>query len=132
VADLHLEIVTPSRRLVETDVPDVYLPGAEGEVGILPEHAPLVSTMTPGVVRFSEKGTPRRLAVRSGFVHVLGNKVVLLADEAVLPEEVKPGELEKRRVEVDAKLVAADVDPEEREKLAQESDWISAQQAITS
>jgi F-type H+-transporting ATPase subunit epsilon len=130
LGDLHLEIVTPSRRLIEADVPEVYLPGATGEIGLLPEHAPLVSTVSPGIVRFREKGGDRRLAVRSGFVHVLANKVILLADEAVLPEEVKRAEVEKRRAEVEAKLMAADVTPEEREKLVDERGWLAAQLAI--
>ncbi|MFH1263345.1 MAG: ATP synthase F1 subunit epsilon [Pseudomonadota bacterium] len=123
---LHLQIVTPARRVVEAEVSEVYLPGAAGEIGILPEHAPLVSTLTAGVVRFKEKTEDRRIAVRAGFLQVSSNRVVILADEALLPGETNSADLQKKRTEVEAKMLSADVSPEEREKIAAERNWLAA------
>ena len=130
MAELKLEIVTPSRRLAETKCREVYVPGVRGEFGLLPEHAPLVSALSPGVVRYQEGNESKRLAIRSGFLQVNGDKVVLLADEAVLPIEVKTTQLKTRRQEVEASMVSATVMPEERETLASELVWLDAQLAL--
>ena len=130
MAELKLEIVTPSRKLAEATCREVYMPGVRGEFGVLPDHAPLVSTLTPGIVRYQEGEHARKLAVRSGFVQVLADRVVLLADEAVLPGEGKTANLTARRKEIETGMVSADIDPEGREKLALELAWIDAQMAI--
>jgi F-type H+-transporting ATPase subunit epsilon len=129
--ELQLEIVTPSRRVVQAGCREVYAPGVRGEFGILPEHAPLVSLLGPGRVRYREGNEWKRLAIRSGFAQVSGKEVMLLADEAVLPEEAKPAELKARRGEVEAGLVSAEVTPEEREALTDELAWIDAQIGLT-
>jgi F-type H+-transporting ATPase subunit epsilon len=101
-----------------------------GEFGVLPEHAPLVSLLSPGVVRYQEGNEAKRIAIRSGFIQVLADKAVLLADEAVLPVEVKTAQLKTRRAEVEAGMVSPTVMPEDREALAAELAWLDAQLAI--
>ena len=60
---MQLEVVTPSRKVLEAAVESVTLPGSEGELGILPEHIPLVTTLDTGVLSYSSKGETRALAV---------------------------------------------------------------------
>lgn len=85
---LKLEIVTPEKRVLNTEVDSVTVPTASGEAGILPNHAPLISALRPGVLSYSNKGTTERLAVTGGFVEVKGDKVAVLADTAETAGEV--------------------------------------------
>ena len=85
---LRLEIVTPERRVLDTEVDSVTVPTASGEVGILPSHAPLVSALKPGVLAFTIKGVTDRLAVSGGFLEVNADKVAILADTAETAEEI--------------------------------------------
>lgn len=79
---LKLEIITPESRVVDAEVDAVTVPTASGEAGILPNHAPLISTVKPGVLTYSAKGASDRLAVSGGFVEVSNNKVAVLVDSA--------------------------------------------------
>lgn len=79
---LKLEIITPESRVVDAEVDIVTVPTASGEAGILPNHAPLISTVKPGVLSYSTKGTSDRLVVSAGFVEVSDNKVAILVDSA--------------------------------------------------
>ncbi|MFZ1701484.1 MAG: F0F1 ATP synthase subunit epsilon [Pyrinomonadaceae bacterium] len=79
---LRLEIVTPEHRVLDAEVDSVTVSTASGEVGILPNHAALISALKPGVLAYNIKGTSERLAVTGGFVEVNGNKVAVLADSA--------------------------------------------------
>lgn len=79
---LHLDIVTPERKVFSDEVDFVYLPGSEGELGILPQHTALVTTLKPGELRYGCRGDIGALAVGNGFVEVADNKVVVLTDMA--------------------------------------------------
>jgi len=85
---LKLEIVTPERRVLDTEVDSVTVPTASGEVGILPSHAPMVSAIKPGVLAFTIKGVTDKLAVSGGFLEVNANKVAVLADKAETANEI--------------------------------------------
>ena len=85
---LRLEIVTPERRILDTEVDSVTVPTASGEVGILPSHASLVSAIKPGILVYTIKGTTDKLAVSGGFLEVNANKVAVLADTAETAEEI--------------------------------------------
>lgn len=85
---LKLEIVTPEKRVLDADVDSVTLTTASGEVGILPNHAPLISALRPGVLSYSNKGSVEKLAVSGGFVEVNNDKVAVLADTAETADEV--------------------------------------------
>jgi F-type H+-transporting ATPase subunit epsilon len=80
---LHLDIVTPERQVFSDEVDFVYLPGAEGELGILPQHAALLTTLRPGELRYGCRGDIGMLAVGSGFVEVASNRVLVLTDMAL-------------------------------------------------
>ena len=91
---LHLEIVTPERLAYEDDVDSVQLPGSEGELGILPHHAPLLATLGAGELRIRKGGQEETFAVFGGFVQVRPDKVIVMAELADLSSEI---DLEKAR-----------------------------------
>jgi F-type H+-transporting ATPase subunit epsilon len=79
----RLEIVTPEARYLSDDVDSVVLPAAEGEMGVLPMHAPLVTTLLPGELRFTKAGKTTTLAVGEGLVEVTQTTTRVLTDLAV-------------------------------------------------
>ena len=102
---LSLEIVTPYGPLVEEKVDEVALPGALGEMGILPGHLPLLSSLGTGVIRYNNKGKDKRLFVSWGFVEVDdGGRVILLADTAEKAEEIDVDRAEDARKRAEAAL----------------------------
>ncbi len=79
---LHLEIVTPEKKVFSDKVQDVYLPGEDGEMGILELHAALVTSLKPGELRYKQDGQVTELAIGTGFAEVTQEKVVVLTDLA--------------------------------------------------
>jgi len=89
VADLlQLEVVTPERLLVREEVSQVMVPGANGYMGILPDHAPLLSELGVGEVAYMAQGHKRFMTVVGGFVQVAGNRVRVLASTAEKADEI--------------------------------------------
>ena len=80
---LHLEIVTPEARIFSDEVDAVVLPASEGEMGVLPKHAPLVTTLNPGERRHQKGGHTTTLAVGEGLVEITGEHTRILTDLAV-------------------------------------------------
>jgi F-type H+-transporting ATPase subunit epsilon len=83
-----LRIVSPEGNVLKEDVEFVVLPGGLGELGILPNHAPLISGLNVGVIRYTLNSTIKRVAITGGFVEVIDNSVTVLADTAELSEEI--------------------------------------------
>lgn len=113
MAKLHLEIVTAERRLVtEDDVDEVVAPGTQGTLGILPSHAALVTTLEPGELRVKKGGSETPYVISGGFMEVLDNKVVVLADAAERAEEIDIARAEEARKRAQETLARheADVD----------------------
>ena len=95
---LRVQIVTAEREVFAEDAVDmVVAPGAEGVVGILPRHAPLLTTLNPGVVRIKHAGTEEALVVGGGFLQVARDKVLILADTAERADEVDEARAEEAR-----------------------------------
>lgn len=88
MATLHISIVTAERSLLEDDVDMVIAPGAEGQLGILPMHAPLMTMVTPGEIRLKKGASESAFTVTGGFLEVRDNKVTILADAAERAEEI--------------------------------------------
>ena len=84
----RLEIVTPEKRAYADDVDFVTLPGSEGELGVLPHHAPLISILGAGELRVRKGGVEESFAIIGGFVQVLPDKVVVMAESADLASEI--------------------------------------------
>ena len=83
MAELHFEFVSPERVLFSGDVDQVDLPGAEGDMGILAGHAPLVTTLRPGIVTVFRGGAREAIVVTGGFAEVGPSGLTVLADRAV-------------------------------------------------
>ncbi|MEP6936986.1 MAG: ATP synthase F1 subunit epsilon [Chthoniobacterales bacterium] len=88
MATLRLEIVTPEATAYAEDVEMVTLPGTEGELGVYPNHAALLTTLKPGELRVLKDGRESFLAVGEGFVEITGTGVSVLTDMALEPEKI--------------------------------------------
>ncbi|MEQ8303285.1 MAG: ATP synthase F1 subunit epsilon [Cyclobacteriaceae bacterium] len=77
---MHLEIITPEKKIFEGEVTIATFPGADGSFQILNNHAPLVSLLKEGVVEYKSKEASNKIKITGGVVEVLKNKVILLAD----------------------------------------------------
>jgi F-type H+-transporting ATPase subunit epsilon len=82
---LKLEIVTPEATAYSEDVEMVTLPGSEGELGVYPNHVPLLTTLNPGELRVLKGGKESFLAIGEGFVEITGSTVSVLTDMALEP-----------------------------------------------
>jgi F-type H+-transporting ATPase subunit epsilon len=128
MAALHFEFVSPESVLYSGDVDQVDLPGAEGDMGILPGHAPLVTTLRPGIVTIFREGRREPVVVIGGFAEVGPAGLTVLADRAVA------------RADFDMALLAGDIkdaeedvadckDDAERDRLARHLDQLKSLQA---
>jgi F-type H+-transporting ATPase subunit epsilon len=88
MAPMRLEIITAERQVYSDDVDVVVAPGIEGELGILPRHAPLMTALQPGELLIRKNGEESYLVVTGGFMEVLGNRVTILADAAERSDEI--------------------------------------------
>jgi len=89
VAKLSLEIITGERVVFhQDDVDMVVAPGIEGAIGVLPSHAPLISLLSHGELRVKKGGVEESLVVFGGFIEILDNKVIILADSAERTDEI--------------------------------------------
>ena len=85
---IQLDVVTPERQVVSERVDSVAVPGASGELGILPAHSPLISQLQTGLLSYTQSGAVHKLHVSGGFVEVNHDRVSVLAEIAELPEEI--------------------------------------------
>src|SRR4029078_4814359 len=97
---LLLEIVTPERLAYSDTVDAVNLPGIEGELGLLPPHAPLVSMLGVGELRIRKGGAEESFAIVGGFLQVRPDRVVVMAETADLASGLGLGEAQERRESV--------------------------------
>ncbi len=108
---IRLEIVTPEKRAFSDDVDAVILPGSEGELGVLPHHAPLLSMLGAGELRVRKGGTEESFAIVGGFVQVRPDKVVVMAETADLAAEIDLKRAEEARRDAERALEAGMVEP---------------------
>jgi len=91
----QLDIVTPEKTIFSDQVDNVYLPGSEGEMGILAMHAAMVTPIAPGELRYLKDGEVVELAVGEGFVEVTQEKATVLTDLAVNDAEIDEDKVEE-------------------------------------
>ncbi len=103
-ATLKLEIVTPEARAYSEDVEMVTLPGVEGELGIYPEHVPLLTQIVPGELIARKGGRDYFLAVGEGFVEITGERVAIMADMAIRAENIDEAKAEEARHRAEARM----------------------------
>ena len=101
---LQLEIVTPEKLAYQGEVDSVQLPGSEGELGVLPHHAPLVSTLGAGELRLRKGGEEEFFAIVGGFLQVLPDKVVVMAETADMASEIDLEKAQEARRQAEAAL----------------------------
>jgi F-type H+-transporting ATPase subunit epsilon len=116
---LQFELVSPERLLISREVGMVTVPGAEGDFGVLPDHAPLISTVRPGVIDVYDDGqtVSDRIFVSGGFAEVTGERCTVLAEEALPLKDINRADVERRLQELQQQLAAA-TDDRARETLA--------------
>ncbi|MFZ5625977.1 MAG: F0F1 ATP synthase subunit epsilon [Bacillota bacterium] len=85
---IKLEVVTPDRKVVSEEVEMVVAPAAEGYLGILANHAPLITSLQIGILKYTAGGQEQKLAISGGFLEVKDNRAVVLAEAAERPEEI--------------------------------------------
>ena len=105
----QLEIVTPEKKVVDTAVEEVQIPGKNGYIGILPGHAPLITELAVGEIIYRESSTQQRLAVAWGFAEVLPNKVTVLAETAERPSEIDVERARKAKERAEQRLTSGDI-----------------------
>ena len=101
---IKLEIVTPERLVFDETVDGVTLPGSDGELGVLPHHAPLVSTLGIGELKIRAGGVEEYFAIAGGFVQVLPDKVVVMAETADMASEIDLERAQEARREAERAL----------------------------
>jgi F-type H+-transporting ATPase subunit epsilon len=94
MAGIPVDIVTPERRVLETSADSVVVPAVNGELGILPHHAPLLAQLAPGQIRLRTGEEIRYFSVSGGYVEVDNNRVSIFAETAEMAEEI---DLERAR-----------------------------------
>jgi F-type H+-transporting ATPase subunit epsilon len=105
----QLEIVTPEKKVVETAAEEVQIPGKNGYLGILPGHAPLITELAVGEIKYRESGSSEKLlAVAWGFAEVLPDKVTILAETAERPSEINVERARKAKERAEKLLSSGD------------------------
>jgi F-type H+-transporting ATPase subunit epsilon len=123
MAAFHFELVSPERLLFAGDVEAVVVPGSEGQFTVLKDHAPLMTTLKPGVVEVDETGSRKqRLFVRGGFADVNAAGLTILAEQAIPLEELNVATLDREIKNAEEDVADAKSDETRRaaeQKLAQ-------------
>jgi F-type H+-transporting ATPase subunit epsilon len=104
---MRFELVSPERILLAGDSDEVLLPGSEGDMTILPGHAPVISTLRPGVLDVVIGGTKSRVFVKSAFAEVGPDRVTVLAEKAYNIAELNPAVVAAELAAAEAELAAA-------------------------
>ncbi len=117
---ITMEVVTPEHHLCSVETESVVVPAFEGYLGVLPNHAPLITQLSLGVVTYKVGGREKKMAITGGFMEVSDNKVVILADTAELAEDIDTARAESARERAARRL---------REKDAN-LDYVRAQAAL--
>lgn len=102
----RLEIVTPQRKVFSEDVDFLVAPGTDGELGILPSHTPLITSLDVGIMRIEQDGKKFRVVVSGGFMEVRNSKVTVLATAAERTEEIDVARAEAAKKRAEDRLVS--------------------------
>lgn len=104
---MHLDIVTPERRLVSTDVTAVLIPGTDGDLTAMQGHAPVITTLRPGVLKVTGAGSETDYMVSGGFAEVTADSCTVLAERALPVSEMTQGIFSQMLAETRARIDAA-------------------------
>ena len=101
---LHFSLVSPERELYSGDVDQVNIPGTEGDLGVMPNHSPLMAAIRTGMITVMENGTETKFFVQGGFADVTPSGLTVLAERAVAFEALDKAEIEAQIAAVEASL----------------------------
>jgi F-type H+-transporting ATPase subunit epsilon len=110
---LHLSLVTPEKQVVNEEVEQVNVPGSEGDLGILYDHAPIITNLRPGHLSFQKGDVTTQLIVSGGYLEVTDNRVIILAETAEFTHEVDRDRAEKAKTKAEAILLKTGISEEE-------------------
>ncbi len=128
MAGLHFELVSPARLLFSGDVESVSIPGTEGDMGIFVGHAPVLSTLRPGVVTVDKgQGSPEKIFVRGGFAEVNPTGLTVLAEVAIPMAELDAATLAQQVKNAEEDVADAKTD-ETRRRASESLDHLKALQ----
>jgi F-type H+-transporting ATPase subunit epsilon len=128
MATFHFDLVSPEKLLFSGEVTQVDVPGSEGDFGVLAGHAPIVTTLRPGILVIYAEREPLRIVIEGGFAEVGPAGLTVLADMAVPVDEFDVAQL-AGVIQDTAEDVADETDEWKRDKLAQKLDRLRALQA---
>lgn len=115
---LTLEIVTPEAKVYSDTIDSVVIPTVEGEIGVLPGHIPLLTQVEDGELRVTKGATTQLLVVSGGFAQIDGDRVRVLAENAINEEKIDEQAVEAALKRAEQQLrEAKDVDPQQYEQL---------------
>ena len=119
MSPFRLEVVTAEEELYAGDVDILIAPGIDGQLAILPSHAPLLTQLAPGLLQFRTGGEEEDLAVSGGFLEVLRNKAVVLADSAERAEDIDLDRAETAMKRAQERVASHDSDVDLERAMAQ-------------
>lgn len=108
-----LQVIAPDRIFLEEDADMVELTTTEGEIGVLKDHIPLTAIVAPGILRIKKDGQQKEAALLEGFVEILPDKVVILAESCEWPEEIDINRANEAKIRAERRLKSADAEMNE-------------------
>ena len=101
---MKLQVITPDKEFFHGDVSMVELNTADGELGVYPQHIPLTTAATPGVLKIHQDGQVKKAALLSGFLQILPEKMTILAEVCEWPEEIDGARANEARIRAERRL----------------------------
>lgn len=125
MATLQCEIVTPERKVFSCEASFVVLPAAEGEMGVLPKHEPVVTTLNAGSARVTVDGEtePTKFVVAGGYAQVEAERVIILADRAIALSEVADIDLVSKLAKLEDRLASLKPEDDDYAFAKAEQEW---------
>lgn len=131
MAQIHLEVVTPTGPVVSEDVDIVTAPGVDGEFGVLANHAPFLSTIKTGTLVFKQDKREKYLMVSSGFAEVSNNKITFLVETAEFGHEIDVDRALHARERAEKRLAKAQAHADDLDRIRAEASLQRAVARIT-
>jgi len=114
---INLEIVTPTKVVLNTEVEVVAAPGTLGEFGVLPGHVPFITTLSPGLVKYSEGSSEKSFFIPGGIFNVDGDKAKILTESAEIPSDIDTAEANQQLEDIQNIIDGFDVTEDELAEL---------------
>ena len=129
---LHFELVSPEKLVFSGDVQQVDLPGAEGEFGVLENHAPVVATLRPGILTVHTAGGAQRIVVLGGFAEVSASGLTVLAEVAETVADMDRAVLATRITDLEQRIAKTDAGAELDKMITQLDNYKEVDRHLTS